>query len=153
MSLLSVAGTAVAAEGAAAATSETTLKEGLRQAICFQDWNSAIELSSTLMASDTITPEYRHNLVNWRNRFSHYSRGDISFTKIPGCEGRQSRGIDIQVQPYGEATPRFSVRPSYVAHPPACYIDMHGRVKNLTYMCGHGPINRHLAAQAHNSYR
>jgi len=72
-------------EKATAATDP--ISQGLRQAICQQDWQRAVTLSSRLMASATISPEYRQQLVTWRYRFSQYAAGGTRFAQIPNCEG------------------------------------------------------------------
>lgn len=72
-------------EKATAATDPVS--QGLRQAICQQDWQRAVTLSSRLMASATISPEYRQQLVTWRYRFSQYAAGGTRFAQIPNCEG------------------------------------------------------------------
>ena len=106
VSLLAAAGTAATAESATAATtSDTLLKANLKQAICYQDWDSATDLSSLLITSPTITPEYRQHLVDWRHRFIDYSRAKTRFSRIPNC-GRVDIQIKPQVQNY--PTPQFS---------------------------------------------
>lgn len=130
-----VARIAATAKSATAATDES-IKEGLRQAICFQDWDSAIELSSNLISSSGITPEHRQTLVDWRHRFMDYARDKNSFDKIPNCERVQPRSVDIKVQAYGGPAPRFS-RTNTLADAPVCYMERSdGQIVNLSYMCG-----------------
>jgi hypothetical protein len=83
-SLLAVAGNARAAK---ADVSTEKVKADLRQAICYQDWDKAAETASLLLASSTITPEYRQTLVDWRYRFSNYAATNTKFDQIPNCEG------------------------------------------------------------------
>lgn len=135
VSLLAVAGTAVTAKSATAATSDESIKEGLKQAICSQDWESAIQLSSGLIASPNITPEHRQTLVDWRHRFMDYSRDKTRFDKIPDCEGFYQRPVDIKVQAYSDPTPSFS-RKSTLANAPVCYMERSdGQMVDLNYMC------------------
>ena len=134
-SLLAVASTATTAKSAVAATPDASIKKDLKQAICLQDWNKAVELSSNLIASSTITPEYRQTLVDWRHRFSDYARDKTSFDKIPDCEGAQQRSVDIKVQSYQEPGPRFSSRAS-LATTPVCYIELdNGRAYDMGHLC------------------
>lgn len=88
-SLLAVAG----GQQAMAATSpgDELVKASLRQAICQQDWPTAITLSSRLIASGNITPDYRQQLVDWRYRFSQYDASHTYFDQIPHCEGVSAR--------------------------------------------------------------
>jgi hypothetical protein len=87
-SLLAVAGQAGAAK--ANVISDNPVKANLKQAICEQDWQGAIALTSQLMASSTITPEHRQELVDWRQRFSSYAASGTYFDNIPNCEGYTS---------------------------------------------------------------
>ncbi len=84
-SLLAVAGHGTAAK--ATVISDNQIKADLKAAICEQNWQNAITFSSRLMASSTITPEHRQELVNWRQRFSQYAAGGTYFDHIPNCEG------------------------------------------------------------------
>jgi hypothetical protein len=84
-SLLAVVGPGTAAK--ATVISDNQIKADLKAAICEQDWQDAITFSSRLMASSTITPEHRQELVTWRHRFSQYAAGGTYFDHIPNCEG------------------------------------------------------------------
>lgn len=87
-SLLAVAGNAGAAKAEVSSEISTDkIKADLRQAICYQDWDKAAETASLLIASATITPEYRQTLVDWRHRFSNYASANTKFDHIPDCEG------------------------------------------------------------------
>lgn len=133
VSLLAVAGATTAAESASAATSSSAnIKENLRRAICFQEWDEAIELSSSLIASPAIAPDHRQTLLNWRHRFSNYALDKTTFDEIPNCEGVQPEPIDIKVQ---APTPQFS---TYASLAPGyyCYqVDSSGYVKSLEHVC------------------
>ena len=123
------------AKNANAAISGEQVKDELRRAICFQDWDKATDLSSDLIASPTITPEHRHTLVDWRYRFSDYATDKTQFSEIPNCEGVEAEPVEIEVQVYQDSTPRFS---NYVSYAPdyACYrVDSSGYVQNLEHMC------------------
>jgi hypothetical protein len=85
-SLLAVTGYGAAAK-ATPVISDSQTKTDLKAAICEQDWQKAIAFSSRLMASSTITPEHRQELVTWRHRFSQYAAGGTYFDHIPNCEG------------------------------------------------------------------
>ena len=138
VSLLAVASTAATTKSAVAATPDESIKEGLKQAICLQDWNQAVELSSNLIASSAITPEYRQTLVDWRHRFSDYARDKTSFDKIPDCEGVQPRPGDVKVQGYRDSGPRFSNKETVASAPNGyyCYqVHNSGYVENLQHMC------------------
>lgn len=63
------------------------LKENLKLAICQQNWQAAVGISSQLMSSSNITAEYRQHLVTWRHQFSQYAASKTRFAEIPNCEG------------------------------------------------------------------
>jgi hypothetical protein len=106
-SLLSVAGHAKTAD--AAVVSDEPLKQSLKQAICQQDWQAAVAVSSRLMSSSTITPEYRQHLVDWRHRFSQYAAANTRFDEIPNCAG---------ITPKPQVTSAPEVRSSHTITPP-----------------------------------
>jgi hypothetical protein len=63
------------------------LKAELHQAICEQDWNKAVDISSLLMAASDISATHRQTLVDWRYRFSNYAASQTKFSEIPNCKG------------------------------------------------------------------
>ena len=133
VSLLAVAGTATTAKSAAAATSSDSVKEDLKQAVCFQDWDRAVELSSHLIASPSITPEHRQTLVNWRHRFSKYATSQTKFNTIPNCEGVRPSPVDIKVQP--APIPRFSNQTDQLSEYYCYQVEPNGYVQSLEHIC------------------
>ena len=132
VSLLAVAGTAATPKSAAAATSSDNVKEDLKRAICFQDWDRAVELSSHLIASPSITPEHRQTLVSWRHRFSNYATSQTKFNTVPNCEGVGPSPIDIKVQT--APLPQFSNQNQSSSY--YCYqVEPNGYVQNLEHIC------------------
>lgn len=136
-SLLAVAGTTANTQNAEATSfSDETLKSDLKQAICFQDWHKAAELSSQLIASPGITPDHREELIDWRYRFSDYAMEGRKFDTIPNCESVQRLAIEIKVQSSQESTPRFSGNTYAYASDYYCYqVTRTGYVQNLEHMC------------------
>ncbi|MEO1400854.1 MAG: hypothetical protein AAFV72_06310 [Cyanobacteria bacterium J06635_1] len=139
-SLLAVAGHAKAAQAEVPydqIKSVDQAKEDLRQAICYQDWNKALEIASLIIASSAITPEYRQNLVDWRYRFSNYSDTNTKFDNIPNCAGVAPPAPPSQPlgQVYPSDVPQFS---PYTSDPGyACYITYsNGQTVNLARLCG-----------------
>ena len=133
--LLAVTIVPTIADSAAAYPTES-IKDGLKAAICAQDWDQAISLSGNLIASSEITPEHRQTLVDWRHRFSNYAKGQVKFDNMPNCQRVQRSATEIRVTPY--QAPRFS-KTSAAANL-ACYMrESGGRIVNLEYMCGDGP--------------
>lgn len=138
-SLLAVAGTATTAHSATAAVtvvSDEVIKAGLKQAVCLQDWDKAIALSSNLITSSTITPEYRQTLVDWRHRFIDYSRDKTRFAKAPGCESARPYSVELKVEVHQNHAPRFSR--SHTTYSPKLncyYVEPGGHVRNLQHIC------------------
>lgn len=107
-SLLALAGAAATAESADAAISDVDIKEDLREAICFQEWYTAIELSSKLISSPTVSPDYQQKLLDWRHRFYDHINGEPKQGEMVSCEGLTPSPVKAQVQPYQGPEPRFS---------------------------------------------
>ena len=129
--LLAVTIVPAIADNAVAYPTES-IKDGLKAAICAQDWNEAINLSGNLIASSEITPELRQSLVDWRQRFSNSAKGQVKLDSVPNCQGVQRNATEIRVTPY--QAPRFSKTTAAATSP--CYMDMGGVRTDLSYMCG-----------------
>ncbi len=141
VSLLALAGTVATAESADAAISDVEIPDDLREAICYQDWYEAIELSSSLITSSKITPEHRQTLLDLRRNFYTYVKGDTAKPdEIVGCKEMQPSPANEQVQLYqGPApTPRFS---SSISNTPGRYCyqrRISGGFDNVDYRCSNG---------------
>ncbi|MBE9068131.1 hypothetical protein IQ260_15875 [Leptolyngbya cf. ectocarpi LEGE 11479] len=107
-SLLALAGTAATAESADATISDVDIKEDLREAICFQEWYDAIELSSKLISSPTVSPDYQQKLLDWRHQFYAHISGEHKQNEMVSCEGLTPSPVKIETQPYQGPEPRFS---------------------------------------------
>jgi hypothetical protein len=154
-SLLAVAGHGTAAK-AATVISDEAIKADLKTAICDQDWKAAIHHSGRLVASSTITPEHRQELVNWRYRFSQYAASGTVFAEIPNC-GPQGGAAPKAMAPAPAATHRSSnptAAPRIAAGPSAmCYVTYSdGRTVNLDHLCRRADADRQTATQAADPY-
>lgn len=107
-SLLALAGTAATAESADAAISDVDIQEELKQAVCFKDWYKAIEVSSKLINSPTITPDYRQTLLDWRRQFYTHAQGSDGAKKTVSCAEIQSSVVGTKAPIYSGPEPRFS---------------------------------------------
>ncbi len=111
VSLLALAGTVATAESADAAISTVEIPDDLREAICYQNWYKAIELSSRLITSSKITPEHRQTLLELRRDFYTYAKGnETNPDKIVGCQNLRSSSVNQPRQGYQSPAPapRFS---------------------------------------------
>lgn len=107
-SLLALAGAAATAESADAAISDVDIQEELKQAVCFKDWYKAIEVSSKLINSSTITPDYRQTLMDWRRQFYTHAQGSAEAKKTVSCAEIQSSLVGTKTPIYAGPEPRFS---------------------------------------------
>ncbi|MBT9316466.1 hypothetical protein [Leptothoe spongobia] len=107
-SLLALAGTAATAESADAAISDVVIQEDLKQAVCSKDWYKAIEVSSKLITSPTITPDYRQQLLDWRRQFYTHIQGGTKADAIPGCAEFKAALADTKTPAFQGPEPRFS---------------------------------------------
>ena len=103
-SLLALVGATV--ESANAAIADVEIPEELKEAVCFQDWYKAIELSTQLIASPTITPDHRQTLLDIRHHFYGAVKGDPKADELLSCTTAQSESTQLNT-PLGP-TPRFS---------------------------------------------
>jgi hypothetical protein len=141
-SLLAVAGTANNTKATHAASLTDQTKEELRRAICFQDWNKAVEMTSLLMATPTITLEHRQTLVTWRSRFSNYALANTRFNRIPNCQAVEPPVINTKAlyQPWSATLPRFSEYAQRLLPEYYCYwITDQGQTINLESVCSNSP--------------
>ena len=107
-SLLAIAGTAATAESADAAISDADIQEELKQAVCDKEWYMAIEVSSQLINSPTITPEYRQTLLNWRRQFYTHVQGKAKVKQASSCAEIQISLVGTNTPIYAGPEPRFS---------------------------------------------
>lgn len=106
-SLLMLAGTAATAESADAAISDGDVQEDLNQAICLKDWYGAIEVSSKLISSPTITPDYRQTLLDWRRQFYAHAQGKAANGE-DHCAEAQAYKMEARSLNYQGPEPQFS---------------------------------------------
>lgn len=119
-SFLALAGTAITSERAdAAVLSADVVNSDLKTAICNQDWYQAIELSSRLIVSPKVSPEYREKLLTWRTHFYTSAQNSKAAEELPSCNQLQASSSG-EIQRYAGPTPRFSSAGSSVASQEQC---------------------------------
>ncbi|MEM6254887.1 MAG: hypothetical protein AAF821_18375 [Cyanobacteria bacterium P01_D01_bin.156] len=107
-SLLALAGTTITAERAEASIPDAeTINGDLKTAMCDQDWYQAIKLSSRLIVSPNVSPDYQKTLMEWRNHFYSYAKGNQKTDEIPSCGELSARSIET-VQNFSSPAPQFS---------------------------------------------
>ena len=114
-SLLALAGTVAFAESADAAILDIDSHEELKQAVCSKDWYKAIEVSSKLITSPNITPEYRQTLLDQRRQFYTHVQGNTKENGENNCSEFKSSLQETQKLNYKGPEPRFSARQADVS--------------------------------------
>lgn len=109
-SLLALAGTVAIAESADAAILDVNSQEELKQAVCAKDWYKAIEVSSKLITSPNITPEYRQTLLDQRRQFYTHAQGNTKENEENDCSVFQSSLQTTNKLSYNGPEPRFSAK-------------------------------------------
>ncbi|MEM1255504.1 MAG: hypothetical protein AAGI69_23960 [Cyanobacteria bacterium P01_H01_bin.21] len=104
VSLLALAGTAATAESANAAA-PVQIPDNLKEAICYQDWYKAIEISGTLITSPTISPDHRQTLLELRRNLYAHAKGEGQSDEFAECNGKR---LNAQERLSQGPTPRFS---------------------------------------------
>jgi hypothetical protein len=141
VSLMALAGIAATAESADAAISDIEIPDNLREAICYQNWYEAIELSSSLITSSKIAPEHRQTLLDLRRSFYTYAKGDQAKPdEIVSCKDMQPSAANEQAQPYQGPVPapRFSSSVSNTTGRYCYQRRTRGGFDNVDYRCSDG---------------
>ena len=112
-SLLALAGTAATAERADAAISDIDVREELKEAVCFQDWYKAIELSSSLITSAEIAPDERQALLSQRRQFYTYVKGNFKVDGPSDCQDLIASSSQLGTVTHESSIPRFSSSAAY----------------------------------------
>jgi hypothetical protein len=85
----------------AAAEPVELVQEQLRQAVCLNQWDLSLDLVGILIATPALTPEYRNNLVQFRQRL--YSLQDQQqVVRVVGCSDVTAASLEALLNP--EAT-------------------------------------------------
>lgn len=68
-----------------------TLRESLQVAVCRQDWNQAIQLTGSLIASSVISSDSRATLVDFRRSLENIRDQQIAVATPPDCDAALNR--------------------------------------------------------------
>ncbi len=79
---------------ARAALPRTTLQWQLQTAVCLNDWATAIDRTSALMALPDISAQRRQDLVNFRRDLQRYQQENRIDQDIPGCKAHLAQYLD-----------------------------------------------------------
>ncbi|HEY9762055.1 MAG TPA: DVUA0089 family protein [Trichocoleus sp.] len=67
------------------------LRHELQVAVCRRDWNQAIQLTGSLIASSDISSKSRESLVDFRHSLENIRNQQLAISTIPGCDETLSR--------------------------------------------------------------
>jgi hypothetical protein len=93
ISAIAALSTFLALPSSAATPSPESLFNDLQLAICLNNWDSAVSLAGSLIASPDLTPAYRENLVDLRNQLQTYQQRNSVIVPPPGCNALVSRNV------------------------------------------------------------
>lgn len=65
----------------------------LQSAVCRNDWDSALNTIRPMIGAAGITPEYRQELVWFRQRLEGLRAAQASYTDLPACNGGIQTGV------------------------------------------------------------
>ena len=134
-SLLALAGTVATAESADASVLDVEIPDDLREAVCYQDWYKAIEVSSTLIVSSNNTPDERQTLLDLRRKFYTYVKGGDKSEQFTSCDEKQPSSINAKTNREQSAAPRFSNSAAGVPGRYCYQIEARGYVQEIDPRC------------------
>ncbi|MEO1211402.1 MAG: hypothetical protein AAFX78_17910 [Cyanobacteria bacterium J06638_20] len=90
--------------------SPTQLAESLQEAVCLNDWDSAIWATNQLIGHSDITPDSRQHFMNLRRQYQDYNSANATFdfSGEPACQDmltRQAQATETQPQPQATSAP------------------------------------------------
>lgn len=94
LSTLALTGLGLGMSPAMATLPRTTLQWQLKTAVCLNDWATAIDRTSALMALPEISTQSRQELVNFRRDLQRYQQENLEIQGIPGCEAHLAQYLD-----------------------------------------------------------
>lgn len=91
---LALAGVGLGVAPARAALPRTTLQWQLQTAVCLNDWATAIDRTSALIALPDISAQRRQDWVDFRRDLQRYQQENLAIQGIPGCEAHLAQYLD-----------------------------------------------------------
>ncbi|MEM8614664.1 MAG: hypothetical protein AAGF93_21825, partial [Cyanobacteria bacterium P01_H01_bin.105] len=123
------------------------------EAICYQDWYKAIELTSTLVVSSSITPDERQTFLNLRRDFYAHLKGNNKSGETVICERGQLS--PLKTEGYQSSTPQFSSRSNHnTVNTPEryCYqIETNGYLQEVDPRCSDDTVRPSAASSSHQT--
>ena len=64
----------------------STLQRQLKTAVCLNDWDTAVDRASAMIASPSLSVQDRQDLVTFRHDLQRYQEENLEIQGIPGCD-------------------------------------------------------------------
>ena len=84
---------------AAATVPLATLQQQMKTAVCLNDWATAIDRTSAMIASPSLSAQDRQDLVDFRHELQRYQEERLEIQGIPGCEAHLAQYLDTVPTP------------------------------------------------------
>ena len=76
-----------------------TLQRQMKTAVCLNDWATAVDRASAMMASPSLSAQDRQALVNFRHALQRYEEERLEIQGIPGCEAHLAQYLETVPTP------------------------------------------------------
>lgn len=76
-----------------------TLQRQMKTAVCLNDWDTAVDRASAMIASPRLSAQDRQDLVNFRHTLQRYQEERLAMQGIPGCEAHLAQYLEIVPTP------------------------------------------------------
>ncbi len=84
---------------AAATVPLATLQRQMKTAVCLNDWATAVDRTSAMIASPSLSAQDRQDLVDFRHTLQRYQEESLEIQSIPGCEAHLAQYLETVPTP------------------------------------------------------
>lgn len=84
---------------AAATLPLATLQRQMKTAVCLNDWGTAVDRISAMIASPSLSDQDRQDLVDFRHTLQRYREDNREVQGIPGCEAHLAQYLETVPTP------------------------------------------------------
>ncbi|MFH7244688.1 MAG: hypothetical protein ACHWZW_17775 [Spirulina sp.] len=76
-----------------------TLQRQMKTAVCLNDWDTAVDRTSAMIASPDLSAQDRQDLVTFRHTLQRYQEERLEISGIPGCEAHLAQYLETVPTP------------------------------------------------------
>lgn len=76
-----------------------TLQQQMKTAVCLNDWATAVDRASAMIASPSLSAQDRQDLVDGRRILQRYREDNLEVQGIPGCEAHLAQYLEAVPTP------------------------------------------------------